>query len=111
MIVVDVGLNGDVVAGVRRPFRCVFMVSSRVLRESRRKSRRAREWKQKEGVSGGGEGGLDIIRTPFGIGGGGEGWAEERVAVEEEEAEVDVRAQNQDARLTGWTELSMDGER
>ena len=54
---VDDGVKGDVVEGVRRLLRCVEIVSSSVLRESRRKVRKASGWKQNCGVKVGGEGG------------------------------------------------------
>lgn len=54
MIVVEEGEKGVVVEGVRRALRDVEMVSSMVERERRRKSRRARSWKQNWGVRVGG---------------------------------------------------------
>lgn len=53
--VVD-GVKGEVMDGVRRALREVDMVSSMAERERRRKSRRARSWKQKVGERGVGGG-------------------------------------------------------
>lgn len=99
MVLVEDGLKGEVVAGVRSPLRCVLMVSSRVLRERRRKSRSARGWKQNEGVRGGGEGGRDIvIEAGLRRSGGGGCAGETEGGVEGDDA--GGRAQNQDARLS-----------
>ena len=50
MLVVEVGVNGDVLEGVRRALREMLIVSSIADRERRRKSARARSLKQNVGV-------------------------------------------------------------
>jgi hypothetical protein len=50
MLVVEVGVKGDVLEGVRRALREVPIVSSVADRERRRKSARARSLKQNAGV-------------------------------------------------------------
>jgi hypothetical protein len=50
MLVVEVGVKGDVLEGVRRALREVLIVSSIADRERRRKSARVRSLKQNAGV-------------------------------------------------------------
>jgi len=56
MLEVEVGVNGEVLEGVRRALREVLIVSSMAERERRRKSARARSLKQNAGVRGEGRG-------------------------------------------------------